>query len=251
MNEIDMRQQLRDCAEAAAAAWPQLIAQWSWAEINQHDAVRRLLTWAVAWARDVGENGVAVDVRVAKRLIAEIEQLSWPSEAESLQLSIRHCATLALALAPLQPPPTLNELDLHRISDSMRILLTVRAAERAILLLPKRGISAAHRVALRAALDWARAIGEGRLQLTDAAERPFTQAIDALHWPGRSAHVAGGVASCLATAGNPWVWEMSQARYQHLVASVDLQRAVRAGVKEADIGRDYLELQRPDPGSST
>lgn len=39
---------------------------------------------------------------------------------------------------------------------------------------------------------------------------------------------------------------MSQARYQHLVASVDLQHAVLAGVSEDDIGRDYLQLQHLD-----
>ncbi len=251
LNEIDIRMHLRDCAQAAAGAWPQLLAQWSWAEINQYDAIRRLMTWAVAWAREVGENAVRVDVRVAQRLIAQIDQLSWPAEAEPLRHLIHRCAELALTLAPLQPPPTLSELDLHRMSDRARILLTVRAAERALLLLPKRGMTTAHRTCLRAAIDWARAIGEGRLQLTDAAERPFTQAIDALHWPGRSAHVAGAVGSCLATAGNPWVWEMSQARYQHLVASVDLGRAVLAGVKEADIGLDYLELQQQELGRLT
>jgi len=55
--------------------------------------------------------------------------------------------------------------------------------------------------------------------------------------------IAHSVVCCLRAAGNPWNWEMSQLRFQHLVADVDLQHAVRAGVNEVDIGRDYLELR--------
>jgi hypothetical protein len=245
-NATTARQQLRDCARAASAAWPQLLQSWSWAEVNQHDAIRRLLLRAVAWANDVGENNTPVDVRIAQDLIAQIDRTIWPEMAVPMRQLIRRCAELALSLATLQPPPKISEFDLYKISDGARILLTVRAAERACLLLPKRGVTHAHRAALRAAIDWARSIGEGQLKLEEGAERPFLQAIAALHWPGRSAHIADGVASCLGTASSPWIQEMSQARFEHLVASVDLQPAVLAGVDEANIGRDYLELRRLD-----
>lgn len=141
MSEPTLQQQLRDCARAASAGWAQLIRAWSWTEINQHDDLRRLLVWAIAWASEVGE---------------------------------------------------------------------------------------------------------GRVKLEEGAEGPHLQAIAALTWPGLSTHIVHSVVSCLRTAGNPWIWEMSQARFQHLVASVDLQHAVRAGVNPADIGRDYLELQHLD-----
>lgn len=243
MNETVLRQQLRDCAQAAGVAWPQLIQSWNWSEINANDEVRRLLVRAVAWANDVGERGARVDPRSAECLITDIDQLSWPEPALPLRQLIRRCAELALNLAPMQAPPRINEFDLYRISDAARILLTVRAAERAVALLSEAAITSAHHAALRAALDWARAIGEGRMKLEEGAGSPFLQGITRLSWPGRSAHIADSVACCLNTAGNPWIWEMSQARYQHLVASVDLQHAVLAGVSEDDIGRVYLELQ--------
>ena len=242
MNEITVQQQMRECAQAASVAWPELIRSWSWAEINQHDAIRRLLTWAVAWASDVGERGARVDVRIAQGLIADIEKLSWPAEAEPMRQLVLRCAELALRLAPLQAPPKIVEFDLYKISDSARIALTVRAAERAFALLPPAS-STAHRAALLAAIDWARAIAEGRLKLQIGAEEPFLQAIAALAWQDSSTHIAQSVVCCLRAAGNPWIWEMSQLRFQHLVADVDLQHAVRAGVNEVDIGRDYLELR--------
>lgn len=246
MSEPTLQQQLGECAGAASAGWAQLIRALNWTEINQHDDLRRLLVWAVAWASEVGMKGTRIDVRTAQRLIADIEQLGWPDQALPMRQLIRRCAELALSLAPLQAPPTIDEFDLHGISDAARILLTVRAAERACLLLPARAVSAAQRATLRAAIDWARGIGEGRLKLEAGAEGPHMQAISAQTWPGSSVHVAHSVISCLHTAGNPWIWEMSQARFQHLVASVDLQHAVRAGVNPADIGRDYLELQHLD-----
>lgn len=246
MTEPTLQQQLGECARAASAGWTQLIQAWSWTEINEHDDLRRLLVWAVAWASEVGMKGARIDVRTAQRLIAEIDQLGWPDQAQPMRQLIRRCAELALSLAPLQAPPTIDEFDLHGIGDAARILLTVRAAERACLLLPRRAVTAAHRAALRAAIDWARGIGEGRVKLEEGAEGPHLQAIAAFNWRGRSTHIAHSVVSCLRTAGNPWVWEMSQARFQHLLASVDLQHAVRAGVNPADIGRDYLELQHLD-----
>lgn len=242
----ELQQQLRDGARAASCAWQQLLQDWSWAELNVHDDLRRFLVTAVAWAGDVGEARTRVDTRAAQRLIADIDQLSWPEKALSLRQLILRCAQLALSLAALQPPPKIGDFDLYRLSDAARILLTVRAAERACLLLPKRGVSSAHRAALGAAIDWARSIGEGRRKLEEGAERPFLQALAALHWPGRSAHIANSVISCLCASGNPWIWEMSKARFQHLVASVDFQHAVLAGVKETDIGRDYLELEQMD-----
>lgn len=104
----------------------------------------------------------------------------------------------------------------------------------------------AHRAALCAAIDWATSIGEGRLKLEEGAEHRYLHAIAALRWPCAAAHVAQSVVSCLHTAGNPWIREMSQARFEHLIATVDLQHAVLAGVPEAEIGRDYLELQHLD-----
>jgi len=246
MNDTTVPQQTRECARAAGAAWPQLLRSWSWAEVHEHDAIRRLLVFAVAWARDVGENGARVDVRIAHGLIADIDQLIWPVKAEPMRQLMRRCAELALSLAPLQPPPKIDEFNLYKISDAARILLTVRAAERAFALLPRRAISAAHRASLRVAIDWAKAIGEGRQKLQIGAEEPFLKAIAVLTWQGSSTHIANSVLSCLRTASNPWIWEMSQSRFQHLVADANLQHAVRAGVNQSDIGRDYLELQQLD-----
>ena len=89
VNATTARQQLRDCARAASAAWPQLLQSWSWAEINQHDAIRRLLLRAVAWANEVGENNAPVDVRIAQNLIAEIDETIWPEVAVPMRQSIR------------------------------------------------------------------------------------------------------------------------------------------------------------------
>lgn len=242
----DPQQQLCDCARAASSAWQQLLQDWSWAELDAHDEVRRLLVRAVAWAGDVGEARTRVDTRTVQRLMADMDQLSWPEKSLPLRQLIHRCAELALRLAVLQPPPKIGEFDLYRISDAARILLTVRAAERACLRLPERDMTPAHRATLCAAIDWATSIGEGRLKLEEGAEHPYLHAIAALRWPGAAAHVARSVVSCLHTAGNPWIREMSQARFEHLIATVDLQHAVLAGVPEAEIGRDYLELQRLD-----
>ncbi len=246
VSESSLQKRLLESANAAAAGWPQLIQRWSWAELNRYDDIRRLLTWSVAWAGDIGRNRVRVDTVVARRVLNEVDQLTWPVEAEPMRHLIQQCAVLALQLELLQPPPTLDQLDLIGISDSARILLAVRTAERANCLLPRKAISAAHRASLRAAIDWATAIGEGRSRRADAAEQSLLKAITDLHWPGRSAHIARCVTSCLLTAGNPWIWESSSARHAHLIGSMDLKSAVLAGVSEADIGRDYLELRHVD-----
>ncbi len=109
-NATTARRQLRDCARAASAAWPQLLQSWSWAEVNQHDAIRRLLLRAVAWANEVGENNAPVDVRIAQDLIAQIDRTIWPEAAVPMRQSIRRCAELALCLAPRQPPPKISDL---------------------------------------------------------------------------------------------------------------------------------------------
>lgn len=243
MTPRHVRRQVRKSAKAACAAWQHLLSQWNPDEIRDYDSVRRLMVRAVAWAQGVGENGARVDTLAALRLMTEIERLSWPPKCEPMRQAIRHCAQLALSLAAVQRPPKISELDLHKISDGARILLTVRGAERAVLRLPVRGVSAAHRAALDAAIGWARSIGEGRQKLGIGADGKYVQAIAALTWKGRGVHVANSVLGCRRTAGNPWIWEASQSRYQPLVSEVNLQHAVLAGVKQANIGRDYLKLQ--------
>ena len=76
----DPQQQLCDCARAASSAWQQLLQDWSWAELDAHDEVRRLLVRAVAWAGDVGEARTRVDTRTAQRLMAEATAGEVPAE---------------------------------------------------------------------------------------------------------------------------------------------------------------------------
>ena len=244
MLELTLQQQLRECASAARSAWPQLLQNWSWAELNEHDAIRRLLVRAVAWADGLSKEGARVQVRAVQALVAELDQQRWPEKAEPMRQLLQRCTALALQLAPLQTPPKIAEFDLFSLSDSARILLTVRAAERAFARLPKRAISSAQRATLRRAIDWAKAIGEAPETLEIAAAAPLRQAISALSWPVRSQPIVDSVICCLRSASNPWLLEQSQTRFPHLVADIQLQHALRAGVAEADIGRDYWELRQ-------
>jgi hypothetical protein len=236
--------QLGKLAEQAKAEFVSLLAAWNWAEINQpdNDKVRRLLVWAVPWASDIADKSTRLNGPDAAKLLASIDALQWAEKALAARDALRACVSAAISMAPSQRPPTLNEMDLFVMTDQARILLTVCAAERALALLPKRGMTSAHQQALRNGIDFAKAIGEQRSAYLLDQELPLLNHISALHWPGRSAAIASAVGSCVRAASNPWLDEQSAQRTRHLVDEIDLQGAVKAGVKQSDLGSDYLAL---------
>jgi hypothetical protein len=236
--------ELGKLAEQAKVEFVSLLAAWNWAEINQpdNDKVRRLLVWAVPWARDIADKSTRLNGPDAAKLLASIDALHWAEKALAARDALRACVSVAIRMAPLQRPPNLNEMDLYKMTDQARILLTVSAAERAFALLPKRGITSLHQQALRAGIDFAKAIGEQRSDYLLDQELPLLDQISALQWPGRSAAIASAVSICIRAASNPWLDEQSAQRTRYLVDGIDLHSAIKAGVKQSDLGLDYLAL---------
>ncbi len=244
MTKSNTYAELQPLADQARAQFTKLIGSWSWAEVNEsdNDKIRRLLTWCVPWVSDIADKDQRLRASDVKALLADIDALHWPEKSLAAKTAIRQCAECLQAMVPALPPPKMQDIDLWEMSKAARVMLTIRAAERAVALLPKRGITPAHTDALQAGIAFAKDITEQTQRYIVGAELPILQRIGALAWSGRSAVIAQAVGECIRAATDPALDECSQSGLAALVERIDLSFARNAGVKAVDIARDYLQL---------